>query len=91
MMVNYHLTITGRVQGVGFRGSTMMVARRLNVEGFVKNQVDGSVYVEVQGSQSAVKSFIDKMCASPTPYARVDHVDIKQHDLSHYDGFDIRF
>lgn len=90
-MVNYHLTITGRVQGVGFRGSTMMVARQLGVVGFVRNQVDGSVYVEVQGKAEAVKSFINKMCDSPTPYGRVDHVDVSEHELSHYPDFNVRF
>ena len=47
-MVNYHLVITGRVQGVGFRGSTLMVAREMGVTGYVANRVDGSVFVAVQ-------------------------------------------
>lgn len=90
-MVNYHLTITGRVQGVGFRGTTMMLARRLGLSGYVANRVDGSVYVEVQGDQNVVKSFINKMCDGPTPYARVDHVDIQQAELSKYNDFTVRF
>lgn len=90
-MVNYHLTITGRVQGVGFRGSTLMLARQMKLTGYVANLVDGSVYVEVQGEKEVVKAFINKMCDGPTPYARVDHVDIKQANLSHYDDFTVRF
>ena len=90
-MVNYHLTITGRVQGVGFRGSTLMLARQMKLTGYVANLVDSSVYVEVQGKKEVVKSFINKMCDGPTPYARVDHVDIKQANLSHYDDFAVRF
>ncbi|MGH9362623.1 MAG: acylphosphatase, partial [Thermoanaerobaculia bacterium] len=38
-----HLFIGGRVQGVGFRAYTEGEARRLKLEGFVKNLPDGRV------------------------------------------------
>ncbi|MCI1287663.1 MAG: acylphosphatase [[Lactobacillus] timonensis] len=90
-MVNYHLVITGRVQGVGFRGSTLMVAREMGVTGYVANRVDGSVFVAVQGEPAVVKSFIQKMCDGLTPYARVDHVDVKPASLEHFSDFTVRF
>ena len=48
-MINYHLTITGRVQGVGFRWSVYQLAQQAGIEGIVMNKNDGSVYCELQG------------------------------------------
>ena len=48
-MINYHLTITGHVQGVGFRWSVYQLAQQAGIEGIVMNKNDGSVYCELQG------------------------------------------
>ena len=53
-MINVQLTITGRVQGVGFRWGTLQIARQLGLYGFVRNQADGTVYVEAQGPKETV-------------------------------------
>jgi acylphosphatase len=47
-------TVSGRVQGVWFRASTREEARRLGVEGWVRNLEDGSVEVFMQGEDSKV-------------------------------------
>lgn len=54
-MINYHLTITGRVQGVGFRWSVYQLAQQAGIEGIVMNKNDGSVYCELQGPIEIVK------------------------------------
>lgn len=41
----------GRVQGVGFRATTRELARPLPVTGWVRNEPDGSVRLEVQGDE----------------------------------------
>ncbi|KAA0214281.1 MAG: acylphosphatase [Leptolyngbya sp. PLA3] len=41
----------GRVQGVGFRAATRELARPLPVSGWVRNDPDGSVRLEVQGDE----------------------------------------
>lgn len=76
-MVNVHLTITGRVQGVGFRWGTLRLAQQLGITGFVRNQPDGSVYVEAQGPDETVTTFIRQLAAGHTPYASIDQ--LKQH------------
>jgi acylphosphatase len=48
----------GRVQGVGFRYTTMQVAREFEVSGFVKNLADGRVQLEVEGSSKTVNDFV---------------------------------
>ena len=45
-MINVQLTISGQVQGVGFRWGTLQLAKQLGITGFVRNQADGTVYVE---------------------------------------------
>ena len=59
-MINYHLTITGRVQGVGFRWSVYQLAQQAGIEGIVMNKNDGSVYCELQGPIEIVKQLIFK-------------------------------
>ena len=55
----HHETVfyTGHVQGVGFRYSTMEVAREFDVSGYVKNLVDGRVQVEAEGTATEVAAF----------------------------------
>ena len=50
MVVQYQ----GRVQGVGFRATTRELARGLPLTGFVRNEPDGSVRLEVQGDEAAI-------------------------------------
>lgn len=56
----HHETVffTGRVQGVGFRYTTLEVAREFDVSGHVKNLVDGRVELEAEGKAEEVTAFI---------------------------------
>ena len=44
----------GRVQGVGFRATARQIARGLGTTGWVRNEPDGSVLAELQGSAESV-------------------------------------
>ncbi|MBX3357190.1 MAG: acylphosphatase [Phycisphaeraceae bacterium] len=48
---------SGRVQGVGFRVTARGVALRHPVSGFVRNEADGSVMLEVQGDHATIELF----------------------------------
>lgn len=89
-MINYHLTVSGRVQGVGFRWSTVQLAKEIGVCGYVENLANGDVYIVVQGAHDAVRQFVRKIQAGPTPYARVDNVQIKPANLGDWKNFSVK-
>ena len=80
MALQARLTITGRVQGVGFRDWTMTTARRFGLSGWVRNRTDGAVEALIVGDDNAVGEMIDACRRGPT-MARVDNVDIEPVDL----------
>lgn len=49
---------SGRVQGVGFRATARSIAGSYAVSGWVRNEPDGTVLMEVQGATGAVEDFL---------------------------------
>lgn len=62
-----HATVTGRVQGVGYRQSCRQVARSNDLGGWVRNRSDGSVEVFAQGSDEAIDRLVEWLWAGPGP------------------------
>ncbi|CAN5783728.1 acylphosphatase [soil metagenome] len=52
------IIFTGRVQGVGFRATACHLALSSNLTGWVRNESDGSVLLEVQGDFHNVEAFL---------------------------------
>lgn len=80
------IKVTGRVQGVGFRYSTLVTARNLQLTGYVKNLPDESVYIVAQGNPDAVNSLVE-WCRTGPPRAIVESVEISAcplHDFSNF-------
>ncbi len=71
-----HFRIEGRVQGVGFRDSLCDVARRLHVDGWVRNRSDGSIEAVARGTTAACESLLAWARRGP-PAARVDRIDTR--------------
>lgn len=80
-MRKVRMNVQGRVQGVGFRYMTKMVADELNVYGTVRNEDDGSVGIEALGPDDTIELFIQKIKDSPSPAGRVTYVDIQEEPL----------
>jgi acylphosphatase len=80
MALQARLSISGRVQGVGYRDWAMATAQKLGLNGWVRNRVDGSVEALVVGQDEAVGRMIEACRRGPT-LARVDTVDVEPVDL----------
>ncbi len=65
--------VSGRVQGVSYRASTVDEARRLGLVGWVKNRADGTVELEAEGPADQVAALL-AWCKDGPPFARVDDV-----------------
>ena len=66
-----HVTISGRVQGVGYRYFVERAARSRDLEGWVRNRLDGSVEAVFAGSAEAVAAMI-AACRRGPASARVE-------------------
>ena len=64
-MTRLRITVTGMVQGVGYRWWTRAEAQRLGVSGWVKNRLDGRVEAEAEGDAQAVAALVDWMRGGP--------------------------
>ncbi len=80
MALQARLSISGRVQGVGYRDWAMATAQRLGLSGWVRNRADGSVEALVVGDDDAVGKMIEA-CRRGPALARVDAVDVEPVDL----------
>ncbi len=82
------IRIYGRVQGVGFRYHTQQIAREHNINGIVKNMIDGSVYIEATGDEQEINQFIN-WCHNGPSWAFVEQVEVKNIADKEYSGFTI--
>lgn len=71
--IRIRIIVSGTVQGVFFRAGACDEARQLGVGGFARNEPDGSVLIEAEGSPRAVERF-QEWCAAGPPRAAVEHV-----------------
>jgi acylphosphatase len=71
--VRLQIVVRGRVQGVYFRQSTRQKAEELGLTGWVANRGDGSVEIEVEGPEPAVRALATWARIGP-PAAKVDEV-----------------
>jgi len=81
--------VHGRVQGVYFRGATVDAARQHGVDGWVRNQRDGTVEAVFEGPPAAVLALLDFVRDGP-PAARVERVEIAEEPPVGERGFTYR-
>ena len=60
-IVRYKYIFTGRVKGVGFRFKASQLAGKFSLTGFVRNEYDGSVMMEVQGTEEEIYMYIKSL------------------------------
>jgi acylphosphatase len=89
MKTGYGIRVTGKVQNVGFRYYTVQKAQEFNISGFIKNQPDGSVYIEAEGEKDALEGFTE-WCRRGPQWARVEGFEVQEQPVMGYNGFNIK-
>ncbi|MCW5909680.1 MAG: acylphosphatase [Cyclobacteriaceae bacterium] len=84
-----NIRITGKVQGVYYRASARQKAEALGVKGFVRNQPDGSVYIEAEAEPEALAQFV-AWCHAGPDRAQVLKVEATPAPLQNFVGFEVR-
>ncbi|MBN2141828.1 acylphosphatase [Candidatus Woesearchaeota archaeon] len=85
------MTITGRVQGVGFRFYVERCAQNLGLSGYARNTAEG-VEVVAEGPKEKLDLLVEK-CRKGPSYAHVENVSVSYDEDdsgNKYFGFDIR-
>ena len=70
-----HAYVKGFVQGVGFRFFVFQYGTNLNLNGWVRNRINGQVEVLAEGPQDALDMLLGKLNEGPQ-MAHVDNVDV---------------
>jgi acylphosphatase len=83
------LTLSGKVQNVGFRFSAVRKAEENSIKGFVKNQVDGTVYIEAEGEPEDLNNFV-MWCQEGPPSAVVENVSKQEIPVQNYNRFSVK-
>ena len=83
-----HLIFHGNVQGVGFRYRSYYLASSLGLTGWVKNQYDGTVEMEVQGDHAAIDDLILRL--QQQPFLWIDQIEAKELPVISEHSFSIR-
>jgi acylphosphatase len=87
-MQHVRIRVTGKVQGVFFRDTARTQAINLDISGFARNEPDGSVYIEAEGSDAAIRRFL-AWCHEGPREAVIEDVAHTRHDPVGHSGFEI--
>lgn len=76
--IQRHVFVTGRVQGVGYRASTVAAAGKFpGLKGYVCNLPDGRVEAVFAGDEKAVLAMVE-WCRQGPPMARVTDLSVTE-------------
>ena len=90
-MIQFEITVYGRVQGVGYRYFALHRAEDLGISGWVKNTIDGNVKIIAQGDESTLKTYVDYLRLGPT-LSRVDKISVTKSDITTvFDIFSVKY
>ena len=74
--IRKHIKFYGSVQGVNFRYNSSTIAKKLGLTGWVRNEYDGSVEMEAQGTSELINKLIDTM-KNVSQYIVIDNIEQK--------------
>ncbi len=73
------ITVYGFVQGVGFRYRTVHAANLVGCTGWVRNNPDGSVLMEIQGTEEQIDKVF--LMIEKGSYISIDRMDVKKIEV----------
>ena len=79
----------GRVQGVGFRYTTVHIASDFDVTGFVRNEMDGSVLVVAEGKPEVLREFLEAIRHSHMERYLMGHHENWSEATGAFNGFTV--
>ena len=85
-ITSLRLRIEGAVQGVGYRAFAAAEARKLALDGWMRNRSDGTVEALVCGETKQVEAFV-AACMRGPPGARVKNIDLHKAEPPAEKGF----
>jgi acylphosphatase len=88
MIKHFNISVSGRVQGVGYRLSCLKAAHGIGVKGIVKNKPDGSVYIEAEGTTENLDQFV-LWCQKGPAWAKVLDIKIEKAEVKNFESFEI--
>lgn len=89
VILRQHLKVFGRVQGVGFRYRAKYVANTLGVTGWVQNDWDGTVEMEVQGRMEQINRMLSLV--NQGTYIQIEDIERTEIPLQESEsGFHVR-
>lgn len=84
--IHLNISIAGKVQGVTFRETTKYVADQSGIKGFVRNEPDGSVYLEAEAEQWELDAFLE-WCNEGPDRAKVERCTVEKGELRNFTDF----
>ena len=89
MIKHVSISVKGKVQGVFFRASTKEKADEMGIKGFVRNQLNGDVYIEAEADQEQLAEFIS-WCKYGPRKANVESCLVEEGNVVGFTGFVIQ-
>ena len=87
--IRKHIVFYGRVQGVGFRYTAKYLAQSLELTGWVKNDWEGTVTMEVQGREQLINKLLVGL--NNSRFITMDWMDTEHIPLEEKRTFDVKY
>lgn len=87
-MKTVKIRVIGIVQGIFFRKFIEEEARKLNLNGFVRNLDDGSVEIIIEGTDQPIKEMIN-IAKRGSKHSKIKHIEYKEITHQGFDNFKI--
>ena len=87
--IRKHIVFYGRVQGVGFRYYAVNKANQLGLTGWVKNEYDGTVVMEVQGREAMIFELMKGL--NRNQFIQIDWIDTEEKETETESSFEVKY